>query len=287
MSRSELSASAEEAVAQVAAHVRAGGLAILPTDTVYGIGSLAADADAVAAVLAAKGRGRQMPPPVLVADPAQVDALVATVPPAARALMEACWPGALTLILDAAPDLGWDLGETGGTLALRMPDHPLALALLRATGPMAVTSANHTGQPPATDAASGAAAFPGRVRLVRADDAVGAEVRRRAQASDAVGSQLRPAAGDAPDDARSRADILLLDGGPTPGPVPSTIVTLAGAHATVPAVLRDGVLTRPELAAVLAPLRGRLPGLDLSGLDLSGLDLTGLRQSGLGEGRSA
>lgn len=235
------------AVAQVTAHVRAGGLAILPTDTVYGIGSLASDADAVARVLAAKGRGRQMPPPVLVADPSQVDALVDSVPPAARALMDACWPGALTLILDAAPDLGWDLGETGGTLALRMPDHPLALAVLSATGPMAVTSANHTGELPATDAASGAAAFPGRVTVLTAAQSSLAEMSSRSQPSPGV-------------------DILLLDGGPTPGPVPSTILTFAGAHATAPAVLRDGLLTRAQLAAVLEPLCATVPGLDLSGL---------------------
>ena len=154
----------DRTLSTVVAHVRDGGLVIIPTDTVYGIGTLASDAAAVARLLAAKGRGRQMPPPVLVAGPDQLDGVVGALPPAAQALMEAFWPGALTIILDAAPDLGWDLGETGGTIAVRMPDHPLALELLRATGPMAVTSANHTGQPPATDAASARVAFPGRVR---------------------------------------------------------------------------------------------------------------------------
>ena len=217
------------ALAQVAAHVRRGGLAILPTDTVYGIGTLASDADSVARLLAAKGRGRQMPPPVLVAGPDQLDGVVAQVPPTAQALMEAFWPGALTIILDAAPDLGWDLGETGGTIAVRMPDHPLALELLRTTGPMAVTSANHTGQPPATDAASGRAAFPGRVR----------------QAGQTGGAASTP------------SDIILLDGGATPGPVPSTIVSLAGDHAQAPAVVRDGVLSRDQLAVVLDPVLTR------------------------------
>ncbi|WP_250738900.1 L-threonylcarbamoyladenylate synthase, partial [Actinomyces sp. 186855] len=200
------------------------GLLVLPTDTVYGIGCLAGDAGAVARLLAAKGRGRQMPPPVLVAGPDQLDRIIAHVPATARALMEACWPGALTLVLDAAPGLGWDLGETGGTLAVRMPNHPLALALLREVGPMAVTSANPTGDPPATDAASGRAAFPGRV-------------------TDAARTT-----GEAP------ADILLLDGGPTPGPVPSTIVSLAGEHALAPLVLREGVIARAALAAVLDPV---------------------------------
>ena len=78
-------------------HLRAGGLVILPTDTVYGIGCHAADAGAVERLLAAKGRGRQMPPPVLVADPADLTGVVAQVPETARALMEAFWPGPLTL----------------------------------------------------------------------------------------------------------------------------------------------------------------------------------------------
>ena len=198
-------------------HLRAGGLVILPTDTVYGIGCNAADAGAVERLLAAKGRGRQMPPPVLVADPADLTRLVAQVPEAARALMEAFWPGALTLILEADAALTWDLGETGGTLAVRMPAHELALNLLRRSGPLAVTSANPTGAPPATDAASARAAFPGRVRGV---DAVGTE------------------------------DILLLDGGATSGPVPSTIVTLAGAHACSPRILRKGVLSPADLERV-------------------------------------
>lgn len=130
------------ALERAVAHVRAGGLLILPTDTVYGIGARACDAAAVTRLLAAKGRDRRMPPPVLVADPAQAFAAAARPPAAARALIGAFWPGALTLVLDARADLDWDLGETGGTVALRMPDHPLALELLRRTGPMAVTSAN-------------------------------------------------------------------------------------------------------------------------------------------------
>ena len=211
------------ALARAAAHVRAGGLLILPTDTVYGIGALASDAAGVSRLLAAKGRDRRMPPPVLVADPAQAFDVVARLPDAARALIGAFWPGALTLVLDARADLDWDLGESGGTVALRMPDHPLALELLRRTGPMAVTSANRTGLAPATDAAAALAAFPGRVAL--ADDA---------------------AAGP------HGADILLLDGGPTPGPVPSTIVSLAGGSPG-PVVVREGVVPRAELAAVLGP----------------------------------
>lgn len=134
--------------------VSRGGLVVLPTDTVYGIGADAFDAAAVAALLAAKGRGRQMPPPVLVPDTRTLDGLATEVPDGARRLVEAFWPGGFTIILRAQPSLQWDLGETRGTVALRMPDHPAALALLRRTGPMAVSSANRTGQPSALDAAS-------------------------------------------------------------------------------------------------------------------------------------
>ena len=208
-------------------HLRAGGLVILPTDTVYGIGCNAADAAAVERLLAAKGRGRQMPPPVLVSDPDDLTGIVAQVPEAARALMEAFWPGALTLILEADEALTWDLGETGGTLAVRMPAHELALGLLRRSGPLAVTSANPTGAPPATDAASARAAFPGRVRDIE---------------------ELTADAGAASADWRE--DILLLDGGATPGPVPSTIVTLAGEHARAPRILRQGVLALADLERV-------------------------------------
>lgn len=129
-----------------------GALVVLPTDTVYGIGADAFDARAVAALLAAKGRGRQMPPPVLVPAVGTVDGLCTDVPDEARALLEAFWPGGLTVILRSQPLLTWDLGETRGTVAVRMPDHPAALALLARTGPMAVSSANLTGRPAALTA---------------------------------------------------------------------------------------------------------------------------------------
>ncbi|WP_062516095.1 L-threonylcarbamoyladenylate synthase [Demequina gelatinilytica] len=126
---------------------------VLPTDTVYGVGADAFSPTAVTALLAAKGRGRQMPPPVLIPDVRTVDGLAREVAAPARALMEQCWPGALTVIVKAQPSLAWDLGETRGTVALRVPDHPAALALLSRTGPLAVTSANRTGEPAATTAA--------------------------------------------------------------------------------------------------------------------------------------
>ena len=129
-----------------------GGLVVLPTDTVYGIAADAFAPPAVAALLAAKGRGRQMPPPVLVPDPRTLDGLCTDVPDGVRALVEAFWPGGLTVICPAQPSLAWDLGETHGTVAVRMPDHGAALALLRRTGPLAVSSANRTGLPAARTA---------------------------------------------------------------------------------------------------------------------------------------
>ena len=125
--------------------VSRGALVVLPTDTVYGIGADAFNPSAVAALLAAKGRGRQMPPPVLIPDVRTLDGLAMDVPQAVRDLVERFWPGGLTVILRAQPSLAWDLGETAGTVALRMPDHEAALALLRRTGPLAVSSANKTG----------------------------------------------------------------------------------------------------------------------------------------------
>ncbi|MGP9844260.1 L-threonylcarbamoyladenylate synthase [Brachybacterium sp. 107] len=129
--------------------VRDGKLIVLPTDTVYGIGADAFTPDAVNALLDAKGRGRDVPPPVLVGDHAVLLALATDVPDYVEQLAEEFWPGPLTIILTAQPSLTWDLGETRGTVALRMPDDEIALALLRRTGPLAVSSANRSGKPAA------------------------------------------------------------------------------------------------------------------------------------------
>lgn len=122
-----------------------GDLIVLPTDTVYGVAADAFSPAAVARLLEAKGRGRQQPPPVLVSGRATLRALVSDVPEAVEALVEAFWPGGLTIVLPAQPSLTWDLGETRGTVAVRMPAHRLALELLEETGPLAVSSANKTG----------------------------------------------------------------------------------------------------------------------------------------------
>jgi L-threonylcarbamoyladenylate synthase len=133
--------------------VRAERLVVLPTDTLYGLGADAFSRSAVRSLLAAKGRGPDMPVPVLVGSWSTIDGLVTTVPAAARELVEAFWPGGLSLVLPHAPSLNWDLGVTRGTVMLRMPLHPVALELLRDVGPMAVSSANISGRPPATTAA--------------------------------------------------------------------------------------------------------------------------------------
>jgi len=129
---------------------RGGRLVVLPTDTVYGIGCDAFDSEAVSALLAAKGRGRDMPVPVLVGSWHTVDGLVRSVSPQARELVRAFWPGGLSLVVEQAPSLAWDLGDTSGSVMIRMPLHPVAIELLREVGPMAVSSANISGMPPAT-----------------------------------------------------------------------------------------------------------------------------------------
>ncbi|MCM6761092.1 L-threonylcarbamoyladenylate synthase [Rathayibacter sp. ZW T2_19] len=129
-----------------------GELVVLPTDTVYGVAANAFDAAAVQRLLDAKGRTRQSPPPVLIGDVAALDALAENVPEPVRELAKAFWPGGLTIVLHAQPSLVWDLGETKGTVALRMPNNPVTLELLAETGPLAVSSANKTGRPSATTA---------------------------------------------------------------------------------------------------------------------------------------
>jgi tRNA threonylcarbamoyl adenosine modification protein (Sua5/YciO/YrdC/YwlC family) len=142
----------EQAVAAATRALRAGEVVVMPTDTVYGIAADAFDPAAVRKLLAAKGRGRDMPPPVLINAPGTIDALATRVPDWARALLVEFWPGALTVVCHQQASLQWDLGETRGTVAVRMPDHPIALDILGRTGPLAVSSANKTGRPAALDA---------------------------------------------------------------------------------------------------------------------------------------
>jgi L-threonylcarbamoyladenylate synthase len=201
-----IEAEREEGIAAAGRAVQRGRLIVLPTDTVYGIGADAFNATAVAALLSAKGRGRQMPPPVLVSAKTTLEALASGIPDWARALADVFWPGPLTLVLHQQTSLQWDLGETRGTVAVRMPDHEIALELLSRTGPMAVSSANRTGIPAA----------------LNADDA-----------ENMLGERVR----------------VILDAGPTPGAVPSTIVDCTTDEGRV---LRQGVVTLDQLNEVAA-----------------------------------
>jgi L-threonylcarbamoyladenylate synthase len=139
-------------LAAAASAILSGELVVLPTDTVYGVGADAFSPAAVRRLLAAKGRGREMPSPVLVGTVRAATALVENLGQDGQRLIDEFWPGALTVVCRATRTLSWDLGDTKGTVAIRMPQDPLALELLRETGPMAVTSANLTGSPPASTA---------------------------------------------------------------------------------------------------------------------------------------
>ncbi|MFD7422750.1 L-threonylcarbamoyladenylate synthase [Streptomyces californicus] len=193
---------------EAASAVRRGELVVLPTDTVYGIGADAFTPEAVADLLDAKGRGRNMPTPVLIGSPNTLHGLVTDFSEEAWELVDAFWPGALTLVARHQPSLQWDLGDTRGTVAIRMPLHPVAIELLTEVGPMAVSSANLTGHPAPEDC-------------------------------DAAQGML----GDSVS--------VYLDGGPTPGIVPSSIVDVTGA---TPVLLRAGALSAEELRKVVPDL---------------------------------
>ncbi|QMS57463.1 MULTISPECIES: L-threonylcarbamoyladenylate synthase [Kocuria] len=208
----------DEAVVAAAEVVGGRECIVLPTDTVYGIGCDAFSAAGVQALLGAKGRTREMPPPVLIARPEVMDALADQVSAEARALAEAFWPGALTIVCWAQPTLGWDLGETHGTVALRVPDDRVARAVLDRVGPMAVSSANRTGMPAALTAQSARAMLQDRVPLYLDDGP-------RPVASTAAGAR----------------------------DVASTIVDCTGE---TPVVLRHGAITLERLREVVPTVHG-------------------------------
>ena len=142
-----------------------GKLVVMPTDTVYGVAADAFSPRAVQNLLDAKGRGRDMPPPVLVGNARTLDALAIDIPTWLRTMVEALWPGPLTVILQQQASLSMDLGETHNTIAIRMPDDRRALALLKITGPLAVSSANTTGQPAAQNVDEAERMLGGRVAV--------------------------------------------------------------------------------------------------------------------------
>lgn len=181
-----------------AARVMADGECIvLPTDTVYGIGCDAFSPMGVQTLLGAKGRTRQMPPPVLIANPGVMEGLADQVSDEARALADAFWPGALTLVCWAQPTLGWDLGETHGTVALRVPDDPVARQVLERVGPMAVSSANLTGMPAALSADDAQDMLQDRVALYL-DDGARPSADHQAENPDGLPSTIIDCTGEVP-----------------------------------------------------------------------------------------
>ena len=175
--------------------VQAGQCIVLPTDTVYGIGADAFNNDAVAKLLATKRRGPDMPVPVLVGSWTTIQGLVREFSDTAKILVEAFWPGGLSIVVPEAPSLPWNLGDTRGTVLLRMPNQPLALELLQRTGPMAVSSANISGNPPALNAANAKQQFGDAVGIYL--DGGDAQVGEPSTIVDISGSQpvvLREAA---------------------------------------------------------------------------------------------
>ena len=197
-----------QAIDAAAAAVKSGRLVVMPTDTVYGIGADAFDSQAVAALLAAKGRGRDMPVGVLVGSWHTIDGLVYSVSDSARELIRAFWPGALSLVVQQAPSLQWDLGDARGTVMLRMPLQPVAIELLRQTGPMAVSSANVSGQPPAATAEEARAQLGDLVDVYL--DGGTAEQQAASTIRDLTGSQPRILR-DGPVSAAAIADVLGVD----------------------------------------------------------------------------
>lgn len=182
----------EAAIDAAAMAIRQGRLIVLPTDTVYGLAADAFSPDAVGALLDAKGRGREMPPPVLVSAATTLDALAVGIPSYARALVEEFWPGALTIVCRQQSSLQWDLGETRGTVAVRMPDDEVALAVLERTGPLAVSSANLSGRPAARDADEAEAMLGEHVEvIVDAGTTLGAEASTIVDCTGSEGRILR------------------------------------------------------------------------------------------------
>jgi L-threonylcarbamoyladenylate synthase len=193
-----------DALTQALQILQSGGLVAFPTDTVYGVGALAFNAAAVEKIFTAKGRSAEKAIPILLGDPEQLEQVVARITPIASKLAMCFWPGPLTLVLPKHPSLPVAVSSTP-TVGVRVPDHSVARALLRAAGPMAVTSANRSGQ-----------ASPSTAQEVYAQ----------------LGGHI----------------LLILDGGGTPGGVPSTVVNCLGEE---PQILREGTITLAQINAVL------------------------------------
>ena len=205
---------ADKGITAAMAAMRAGELIVIPTDTVYGVAAEAFDQRAVARLLRAKDRDRDVPTPVLIGSAYAMEGLADDVDETALKLTDAFWPGGLSLVFKQQPSLNWDLGDNKGTVMLRMPDNDHVLQLLRRTGPLAVSSANRHGRPAPTTV-----------------DAAEAELGDRVS--------------------------VYLDGGETPGSLPSTIVDLTRV---VPQLLRRGVITIEQLRDVVGAVEIDIDG---------------------------
>lgn len=165
--------SAATPIADAVAAARRGELIVIPTDTVYGVGTRPDDPTFTARIFVAKGRPEDLTLPVLVPTVAEAR-VIATFDDRAERLAAACWPGAVTIVLPrTVASAGWELGGDGRTVGVRVPAHPLALAVLAGTGPLAVTSANRSGEPPARTADELVAVFGDHVSVyLCADDPI-------------------------------------------------------------------------------------------------------------------
>ncbi len=199
-----LPADSHLSISHALALLRRGLLVAFPTDTVYGLGAVAFDGPAVESIFLAKDRPPDKAIPILIAGVDQLSLVASGIPPMALELAARFWPGPLTLVLPKHPSLPAAVSASP-TVGVRLPDHPAARLLLQASGPLAVTSANLSGQPSPSTAAQVLTQLGGRISLI-------------------------------------------LDGGPTPGGVPSTVVDCTG---TEPKILRSGPISAAHLRQAL------------------------------------
>jgi len=198
-----ISASSLDAIPRALEILKTGGLVALPTDTVYGVGALVFDGKAVESIYAAKDRPVEKAIPVLIGDRGDVEKVGTDIPDSARRLATRFWPGPLTILIPKRADLPGSVSATS-TVGVRVPDHNVARALLRAAGPMAVTSANISGGPSPVTAQEVHEQLAGRIDLI-------------------------------------------VDGGKTPGGVPSTLVDCTASQLKI---LREGPISLEELLSV-------------------------------------
>ena len=200
-----ISADHHESIQRALHVLNKGGLVAFPTDTVYGLGTLAFDGKAVESIYLAKDRPIEKAIPVLIGDDADLDKVSNGVTDIVRTLASRYWPGPLTIIVTKKPTLPESVSATQ-TVGVRVPDHPVAQALLRSTGPMAVTSANISGQPSPSTAQEVFEQLKGRIHLI-------------------------------------------VDGGKTPGGVPSTLVDCTGSEIKV---LREGPISLQKILSAIS-----------------------------------